>query len=245
MAMEMLKGSTLEEFNKTKTRLGFEEIIEFARQIARGLGARSRKRDCASRHQTGQHLDRGGNQIGSRFSTFGLALASTPVDHLAGRGAVIGTPGYLSPEQARSEPLDDRSDLYSMGVVLYELCTGQLPIQSKSVPGQLISILAHRPTPINEINPDIPQPLCDLIHRLLRKEPRTRPSSAAKLEAGPDPRRRGMSCQERSRTGNQQVADGIERGCWQDRPAIPSLIPSKRFRRRSLTRSQPFQHRSP
>ncbi len=114
---------------------------------------------------------------------FGLALASTPVDHLAGRGAVIGTPGYLSPEQARSEPLDDRSDLYSMGVVLYELCTGKLPIQAKSVPGQLISILAHRPTPINQINPEIPQPLCDLIHRMLRKEPRSRPSSAVALQA--------------------------------------------------------------
>ena len=112
---------------------------------------------------------------------FGLALASTPVDHLAGRGAVIGTPGYLSPEQARSEPLDDRSDLYSLGVVLYELCTTQLPIQAKTVPGQLISILAHRPKPVSELNPEIPQPLCDLIHRLLRKEPRLRPSSAAKL----------------------------------------------------------------
>lgn len=181
MAMEMLKGSTLETFNKTKTKLGFEQVIDYARQITRGLGAAHAQgivhRDIKPANIW---LEEGNNRI--KILDFGLALASTPVDHLSGRGAVIGTPGYLSPEQARSEPLDDRSDLYSLGVVLYELCTCKLPIQAKSVPGQLISILAHRPTPINELNPDIPQPLCDLIHRLLRKEPRTRPSSAVVLE---------------------------------------------------------------
>ena len=181
MAMEMLSGSTIETFNRAQTRLGYEKIIEYAKQIARGLSAAHVKgivhRDIKPANIW---IQEGTDRI--KILDFGLALASTPVDHLAGRGAVIGTPGYLSPEQARSEPLDDRSDLYSLGVVLYELCTGQLPIQSKSVPGQLISILAHRPKPINEINPDIPQPLCEMIHRLLRKEPRSRPSSAAKLE---------------------------------------------------------------
>jgi len=180
MAMEMLQGSTLEKFNKEEERLGFERIIDYARQISRGLAA-AHERGIVHRDIKPANIwiEEGKERI--KILDFGLALASTPVDHLAGRGAVIGTPGYLSPEQARSEPLDDRSDLYSLGVVLYELCTGQLPIQSKSVPGQLISILAHRPTPIQEINPDIPAPLCDLVHRLLRKEPRTRPSSAKTL----------------------------------------------------------------
>lgn len=182
MAMEMLKGSTLETFNKANHRLSFEKIIDYARQIARGLAAAHANgivhRDIKPANIW---IEEGKDRI--KILDFGLALASTPVDHLAGRGAVIGTPGYLSPEQARSEPLDDRSDLYSMGVVLYELCTGKLPIQAKSVPGQLISILAHRPIPINQINPEIPQPLCDLIHRMLRKEPRSRPSSAVQLQA--------------------------------------------------------------
>ena len=181
MAMEMLKGKTLEDFNKQQTQLSFETIIEYAKQLARGLAAAHAKgivhRDIKPANIW---IEQGTDRI--KILDFGLALASTPVDHLAGRGAVIGTPGYLSPEQARSEPLDDRSDLYSLGVVLYELCAGQLPILAKSVPGQLISILAHRPNPIGEVNPEIPQPLCDLVHRLLRKEPRTRPSSAALLE---------------------------------------------------------------
>lgn len=185
MAMEMLKGQTLETFNKANERLSFDKIIDYARQIARGLAAAHANgivhRDIKPANIW---IEEGIERI--KILDFGLALASTPVDHLAGRGAVIGTPGYLSPEQARSEPLDDRTDLYSMGVVLYELCTGKLPIQAKSVPGQLISILAHRPIPINEINSDIPQPLCDLIHGMLRKEPRSRPSSAVQLQADLD-----------------------------------------------------------
>ena len=182
MAMEMLKGSTLETFNKDQHRLGYEQIIQYARQIATGLAAAHAKgivhRDIKPANIW---IEEGNDRI--KILDFGLALASTPVDHLSGRGAVIGTPGYLSPEQARSEPLDDRSDLYSLGVVLYELATGQLPLQSGSVSGQLIAILAHRPIPIHELNPDIPRPLCDLIHRLLRKEPRMRPQSAIDLVA--------------------------------------------------------------
>ena len=181
MAMEMLKGGTLETFNKEHERLDYQKIIDYAQQIARGLAAAHAKgivhRDIKPANIW---IEEGIERI--KILDFGLALASSPVDHLSGRGAVIGTPGYLSPEQARSEPLDDRSDLYSLGVVLYELATGQLPLQAGSVSGQLIAILAHRPTPIAELNPDIPKPLCDLIHRLLRKEPRMRPQSAAALD---------------------------------------------------------------
>ena len=181
MAMEMLKGETLEAFNKNKERLSFETIIKYATDITRGLGA-AHSRGIVHRDIKPANIWIEADSGRIKILDFGLALASTPVDQLAGRGAVIGTPGYLSPEQARSDPLDDRSDLYSLGVVLYELCTGTLPIQSKSVHQQLISILAHRPTPINELNPEIPKPLCDTIHRLLRKEPRSRFQSAKVLE---------------------------------------------------------------
>ena len=180
MAMEMLQGKTLETLNKDGERLGFERIIDFATQITEGLAA-AHARGIVHRDIKPANLwvETAINRI--KILDFGLALASTPVDSLAGRGSVIGTPGYLSPEQARSEPLDDRSDLYSLGVVLYELCTGKLPIHSKSVHEQLIAILLHKPTPIGELNPEIPGPLCDLIHRLLRKEPRSRVASAEEL----------------------------------------------------------------
>ncbi|KAA1258867.1 Serine/threonine-protein kinase PknB [Rubripirellula obstinata] len=182
MAMEMLKGETLEERNRRKELLDFETVIQYATDIARGLEA-AHVRGIVHRDIKPANIwiEAETNRI--KILDFGLALASTPVDQLAGRGSVVGTPGYLSPEQARSDPLDNRSDLYSLGVVLYEMCTGKLPIQSKSVHQQLISILAHRPKPIDEVNPDVPKPLRDMIHKLLRKEPRSRFQSAKLLEA--------------------------------------------------------------
>ena len=185
MAMEMLHGQTLEALNRSNKKnnqhLEFDEIIRYATEIARGLAA-AHARGIVHRDIKPANIWLEQETQRIKILDFGLALASTPVDQLAGRGAVIGTPGYLSPEQARSDPLDDRSDLYSFGVVLYELCTGVLPIVSKSVPEQLISILAHRPKPIYELNPLIPRPLCDAIHRLIRKEPRTRYQSAKEFE---------------------------------------------------------------
>ncbi len=94
----------------------------------------------------------------------------------------MGTPGFLSPEQARNEPLDDRTDLYSLGVVLYQMCAGRLPLVSDSVTGQMIAIIAHRPLSLQSVNADIPGPLSDLVTQLLEKEPRDRPRSAAILE---------------------------------------------------------------
>ncbi|WP_182865864.1 serine/threonine protein kinase [Rhodopirellula sp. JC639] len=185
MAMELLQGATLENYQQLHGKPDYQQIIAYARDIARGLDA-AHKQGIVHRDIKPANiwLDTKTNRI--KILDFGLALASTPVDQLSGRGAVVGTPGYLSPEQARSEPLDDRSDLYSAGVVLYEMATGKLPLKSKTVAEQLIAILAHAPKPLIERNSDIPQPLADLIHRLMAKEPRDRYASAADLEKALD-----------------------------------------------------------
>lgn len=178
IAMEMLKGQTLEQRNESAQQLNYQQIINYARQIATGLNFAHGKgiihRDIKPANIW---IEEGTERI--KILDFGLALASAPPNNIVGKVAVIGTPSYLSPEQARSEPLDDRCDLYSLGAVLYELCTGSLPVLANSVPGQLVSIIAKRAKPISQQNPDIPKELCELIHQLLRKEPRSRPKSAA------------------------------------------------------------------
>lgn len=185
MAMELLEGSTLENYWEQKGEPDFHVLIAYARDIARGLAAAHAQgivhRDIKPANIW---LDTKTNRI--KILDFGLALAQTPVDQLSGRGAVVGTPGYLSPEQARSEPLDDRSDLYSTGVVLYELATGSLPLKSKTVAEQLIAILVHAPKPVRQRNENIPQPLADLIHKLMAKEPRDRYRNAVELEQALD-----------------------------------------------------------
>lgn len=175
MAMELLHGSTLEPLIRGAARPGWERVLEIGSQLFAGLEAA---------HQRGiVHRDvKPGNvwveQPSGRVKVldFGLALAASPVDAMSDHGTVIGTPGYLSPEQGRCESLDDRSDLFSAGVVLYELVCGRSPFPAASLPEQLVRILSTPPDPID---PQCPAPLAELILRLLAKEPRDRFVSAA------------------------------------------------------------------
>ena len=180
MAMEMLRGETLEAVNARKEARDYETVIRYASQIASGLAA-AHDKEIVHRDIKPANIWIEEENQRIKILDFGLALAQSPLDEFAGVGSVCGTPGYLTPEQARSDPLDDRSDLYSLGAVLYEMCTGRLPIQRPAIAEQLVALLSHAPKPIRELNPDVPQPLADLIHRLLAKEAVDRPVSASTL----------------------------------------------------------------
>ncbi|MEO1524303.1 MAG: protein kinase [Planctomycetota bacterium] len=227
MAMELLEGSTLESLAETENRPGYVDVIRYARDMARGLAAAHAQgivhRDIKPANIW---LDSKTDRI--KILDFGLALAATPVDQLSGRGSVVGTPGYLSPEQARSEPLDDRSDLYSTGVVLYELACGRLPLKTKSVAEQLIAILAHDPPALRKHNADIPKPLADLIHRLMAKEPRDRVQSAAKLEEVLD--KVEVECESKSEVAQaiNQLQAGLDKVVQKKEPveAAPVATPA-------------------
>jgi hypothetical protein len=93
-------------------------------------------------------------------------------------GVILGTPAFLSPEQARGEKVDLRSDLFSLGCVLYRMVTGQLPFQGRDVVSSLLSLANDHPKPPRELNPQVPPALNHLIQRLLAKNAADRPSSA-------------------------------------------------------------------
>src|SRR5262249_34140505 len=93
-------------------------------------------------------------------------------------GLIAGTPMYMSPEQANGEPIDHRSDLFSLGSVLYEMCTGRPPFRAPNTAAVLRRVSEETPRPIREGNPDAPEPLCRLIYRLHAKKPADRPASA-------------------------------------------------------------------
>lgn len=181
MAMEMLKGQPLDELIKATDQFCYQDVLRLALEVARGLAA---AHACGIIHRdikpaniwiespTGR----------AKILDFGLAIAGSSFDRFSTRGSVLGSPAYLSPEQSRGEPLDDRTDLYSLGVVLYQMCAGRLPLRAKTVPEQLIYNICRQPVPLQQHSANIPLPLCRLIHRLMDKEPRNRPQSASELE---------------------------------------------------------------
>ena len=97
---------------------------------------------------------------------------------LTQKGCIMGTVPYMSPEQAQGKPVDHRSDLFSLGIILYELLTGQRPFTGDSIAELISSILRDAPRPLYEIRPDVPLPLVFLIERCLEKDPRARYQSA-------------------------------------------------------------------
>src|SRR5262247_499377 len=96
-------------------------------------------------------------------------------------GAVIGTPHYMAPEQCQGEEADSRSDIYSLGVVLYELLTGVAPFLAKTPTGVAIKHVTEKPRPPREINPSIPEAVERVILHALEKDPNTRPQTALEL----------------------------------------------------------------
>jgi serine/threonine protein kinase len=111
---------------------------------------------------------------------FGLAKRMTDAE-ITDHGHVVGTYRYMSPEQARGETLDRRSDLYALGVTLYELLAGRPPFTHRNQLELLEAIIYQEPPEIARINPGAPAPLVRLAERLLQKRPEDRPQNAAEV----------------------------------------------------------------
>ncbi|MFL5580877.1 MAG: protein kinase domain-containing protein [Gemmatimonadaceae bacterium] len=125
---------------------------------------------------------------------FGIARAAEAESRLTVTGIAVGTPAYMSPEQAMGErELDGRSDVYSLGIVGYQMLAGQTPFQANNTPSMLMKQLGERPRPLRESRPEVPPALAFLVERALAKRPEDRwPDAGAMREAlageGADPR---------------------------------------------------------
>ncbi len=177
LAMEFMQGQTLESWLKASGAPALRDIVRIGREIAEGLAA-AQTRGLIHRDIKPANLWLEAPTGRVKILDFGLAR---PVQSsgLTALGDVVGTPSYMSPEQARADEVDGRSDLFSLGVVLYQLCAGQLPFKGKSVTAVLTALALHQPTALRELNPNVPPVLADLVMQLLEKDAGKRPQSAA------------------------------------------------------------------
>jgi serine/threonine-protein kinase len=185
LVMEFLEGVELREKIKLEKQLDFEESFIIVHQACLALSSAHSKgiihRDLKPDNIWLIKSEDGIERV--KVLDFGIAKLKTPdvSTKLTQQGMVIGTPQYMSPEQCRGEELDSRSDLYSLGVIIYEMLTGQLPFDALSPMGIVLKHTTEPPRPLRDFRPDIPSPIQEVVLRALKKEPRERHQSALEM----------------------------------------------------------------
>ncbi len=176
LIMPYIKGQSLQKRIDQHGLLSTTEILRIAMQMAKGLSV-AHDQGLVHRDIKPANILLPENVERVLITDFGLARAADDAS-LTRSGVIAGTPQYMSPEQAKGEGIDHRSDLFSLGSVMYAMATGHPPFRAETPYGILRRITDHAHRPIQETNPDVPVWLCQLIDRLLSKETARRFTSA-------------------------------------------------------------------
>jgi serine/threonine protein kinase/tetratricopeptide (TPR) repeat protein len=192
MTMELIEGRTLSQVI-AKGSLSIPHFFEIAIPLADALHAAHQKGITHRDFKPANVMVTDDGRL--KVLDFGLARSSAPASaaiapdaeteqqHITQEGMVVGTAPYMSPEQIEGLALDHRSDLFSLGVTLFEMATGARPFQGETRPAVMASILREQPKPLAEHRRDLPENLCRLIRKCLEKAPRDRIQTAAEVRA--------------------------------------------------------------
>ncbi len=205
IAMEYVPGEELRNVIRMTPSLSAGQTAHIGKQVAAGL-AEAHRLGIIHRDLKPQNImiDRDG---AARIMDFGLARLVRADAGRTGRGVMVGTPDYISPEQADGAEIDARSDLYSLGVVLFEMATGRVPFPAATPLAAAVKHTTEAPPDPRTVRPGIPDDLAELILRLLDKDPARRVQTAAEV---------------------RDALEGIERGA-------PTVVPIMSHRATSLT----------
>jgi len=173
IVMEYVPGGTLDDYCSEDKRLPVERIVEIIFKCSRALDFAHRlgitHRDIKPANILYAGNDPGAGEI--KISDFGAAqIASADRTQVSG----VGSPAYMSPQQLRELPLDHQTDIYSLGVVMYQLLTGQLPFQATTSYNIIYQIIHSEPVPPSVLRPDVPKALDEIVARAMHKETRQR-----------------------------------------------------------------------
>ncbi|UCH80763.1 MAG: serine/threonine protein kinase, partial [Nitrospiraceae bacterium] len=179
IAMEYVEGESLRDVMRKK-KFSPAEIAEIGRTIANVLDYAHRKGVIHRDIKPSNILIRLDNFL--KITDFGIAHIQDPEGHEKTQaGEILGTPGYMSPEQVNGRTIDGRTDLFSLGIILYELCTGIRPFKGDTIPATFQAILNEQPPPVSKINSSVPDGLSKTIMKCLNKKPEDRYQSGKEL----------------------------------------------------------------
>jgi serine/threonine protein kinase len=179
LVMQFIAGRTLQEKLDRTGPLPVKEVLRIGLQIAAGLAA-AHAQGLVHRDVKPANILLENSVERVKITDFGLARTVDDAS-LTGSGLIAGTPAYMSPEQVHGKKVDHRSDLFSLGSVLYTICAGHAPFRADTAMAVLKRVCEDTPRPLHEVNPDVPDWLEALIARLHAKAPADRFQTAAEV----------------------------------------------------------------
>jgi serine/threonine-protein kinase len=219
LTMELVEGSTLSDLIP-RDGLALDRLLEIAVPLADAVGAAHARGIVHRDLKPANVMVTAEGRV--KVLDFGLAkfketlvgeVSPVAASELTGEGRMVGTVAYVSPEQAEGRPVDHRSDIFSLGVVLFELATGRRPFTSDTSLSLLSAIVKDTPPPVTELKPELPKELARLIARCLAKDPGRRYQSAIDL-----------------RNELEEIKQDLESGALTPRASGTALAPGDRLR---------------
>jgi serine/threonine protein kinase len=179
IAMEFIDGVGLDRIIADNGRLPVERAAALGAQVAEALDYAHRFEVVHRDIKPANIMVEAGDRV--KVTDFGIAKPGDSAEHLTVTGSLLGTPSYMSPEQARGQKLDGRSDLFSLGCVVYEMVAGRKAFRGQQITELLFKIITEEPQPLQELEPSVPEPLVRLIQKALAKSPDARFQSGHEL----------------------------------------------------------------